>query len=68
MTTVASESRLLFHELEREREDAGEGDANPRGAVVEFVEELVEGFLEQVGDEAELSLLRLRDEVMGLLR
>ena len=24
--------------LEREGEDAGEGDANPRGAVVEFVE------------------------------
>ena len=32
--------------LEREREDAGEGDANPRGAVVEFVEELVEGFVQ----------------------
>ncbi len=47
--------------LVREREDAGEGDANPHGTVVEFVEEFVERFLQQMGDEAELSLLRLRD-------
>src|SRR5258707_15678181 len=48
--------------LVREREDAGEGDANPHGTVVEFVEEFVERFLQQMGDEAELSLLRLRDQ------
>jgi hypothetical protein len=48
--------------LVREGEDAGEGDANPGGAVVEFVEELVERFLEQIGGEAELSLLRARYE------
>jgi hypothetical protein len=48
--------------LVREGEDAGERDANPGGAVVEFVEELVERFLEQIGGEAELSLLRARDE------
>src|SRR5258705_4149557 len=48
--------------LVREREDAGEGDANPHRAVVEFVEEFVEGFLQQIGGEAELSLARLRDQ------
>ena len=37
-------------------EDACEGDANPGGTIVEFVEELVEGFFEEVGVEQELSL------------
>src|SRR5882724_6735676 len=48
--------------LVREREDARKGDANPLWTVVEFVEQLVERFLQQIGDEAELSLPRLWDE------
>ena len=52
----------VYFAASRQGEDAGQGDANPGGAVVEFVEQLVEGFLEQIGDETDLSLLRARNE------
>ena len=45
-----------------ECEDPGEGDADPGGAVVEFVEKLVEGFFEQVGVEQQVCLLGLGGE------
>src|SRR5258708_846137 len=48
--------------LVAKREDAGERDANPRGAVVEFVEQLVERLLQKIGVQTQLSLLPLRDE------
>ena len=49
--------------LFQEGEDADEWDADPGGAVVEFVEELVERFFEEIGVEQELGLRGLRDEI-----
>ena len=46
-------------------EDAGERDANPGGTVVEFIEQFVEGLLEEISVEHELSLGLVPDRGNG---
>ena len=54
--------RKAKEKLRSEGEDANERDADPGGAIVELIEELVEGLFKQVGGEEGLSELRLGDE------
>ena len=49
-------------------EDTGERDADPGGAIVEFVEEFIEGLFEQVSVEQAVGLRRLWSEMGGFER
>ena len=42
-------------------ENARQRNADPRGTIVEFVEKLIEGLLEEIGAEQELRMLGLWD-------
>src|ERR1700730_6074222 len=61
LVPVASGSYLL-----RERQKPGQGNADPGGAVVEFVEKFVERLLQQIGVEQKLRLGRLRNKMRVL--
>ena len=65
MTTETSKDKITIEDIRRlleEGEDSCERNADPGGTVVEFVEEFVEGFFEEVGVEEELELLGRGDE------
>ena len=46
-----------------ESEDTGERDADPGGAVIELVEEFIEGLFEQIGVEQAIRLQGLWSEM-----